>query len=81
VTIDSLAAGCQDYRTITSLSARQAFGGVQLVGSASKVYMFLKEISSDGNTQAIDVVFPAHPIFIYTNPTLLKLLLDPLFEE
>jgi hypothetical protein len=64
VAIDSLAAGGQDYLTITSLSARHAFGGVQLVGTISKMYMFLKEISSDGNTQTVDVVFPAHPIFI-----------------
>jgi hypothetical protein len=81
VAVDSLAAGGQDYLTITSLSARQAFGGVQLVGSTKKMYMFLKEISSNGNTQTVDVIFPAHPIFIYTNPTLLRLLLDPLFEQ
>ena len=45
------------------------------------MYLFLKEISSDGNIQTVDVIFPAHPIFSYTNPTLLKLLLDPLFEN
>jgi hypothetical protein len=81
IIVDSLAAGGQDYLTITSLSAREAFGGVQLVGTQSKTYMFLKEISSDGNTQTVDVIFPAHPIFLYTNPTLLKWLLDPLFEQ
>jgi hypothetical protein len=41
----------------------------------------LKEISSNGNTQTVDVIFPAHPILLYTNPTLLKLLLKPLFEN
>ena len=81
VAVDALSAGGQDYLTIASLSARQAFGGVQLVGTTSKMYIFLKEISSDGNTQTVDVVFPSHPIFLYTNPTLLKLLLDPLFEQ
>lgn len=43
--------------------------------------MFLKEISSDGNVQTVDVIFPFHPILLYTEPSLLKLLLDPLFEN
>lgn len=79
--VDSLAAGGQDYLTITSLSARQAFGAVQLCGTPDKPYYFLKEISSDGNTQTVDVIFPAMPIFLYSNPVLLKYMLDPLFEN
>ena len=81
VATDSVSAGGQDYLTITSLSARQAFGAVQLVGNSTKQYLFLKEISSDGNVQTVDVIFPFHPILVYTNPSLLKLLLDPLFEN
>jgi len=81
IAVDSLAAGGQNYLTITSLSARQAFGAVQLCGTTSKPYLFLKEISSDGNIQTVDVLFPALPIFIYTNPILVKYLLDPLFEN
>jgi len=79
--VDSLAAGGQDYLTITSLSARQAFGAVQLCGTIDKPYLFLKEISSDGNIQTVDVLFPAMPIFLYSNPILVKYLLDPLFEN
>ncbi len=45
------------------------------------MYVFLKEISSDGDIQTVEVIFPFHPILVYTNPTLLKLLLDPLFEN
>ncbi|PQE08816.1 putative glutaminase protein [Rutstroemia sp. NJR-2017a WRK4] len=81
IAADSLAAGGQDYLTITSLSARQAFGAVQLCGTPDKLYYFLKEISSDGNIQTVDVMFPAMPIFLYTNPVLVKYLLDPLFEN
>ena len=76
---DSGAAGGANYVTLTSLAARQAFAGTQLVGTSDTPYLFLKEISSDGNVQTVDVTFPSHPIFLYTNPTLLKLLLDPLF--
>jgi hypothetical protein len=41
--------------------------------------MFLKEISSNGNFQTVDVVFPFHPILLYMNPDWMKLVLDPLF--
>jgi len=76
---DSSAAGGADYVILTSLAARQAFGATQLAGTPDTPYLFLKEVSSDGNVQTVDVIFPFHPILVYTNPTLLKLLLDPLF--
>ncbi|ORY17157.1 glutaminase GtaA [Clohesyomyces aquaticus] len=81
ISTDSIAVAGQDYLTLTSLAARQAFGAVQLVGTSDKTYLFLKEISSNGNTQTVDVVYPASPIFMYLNPELLKLLLDPHFEN
>ena len=43
--------------------------------------MFMKEISSNGNTQTIDVVFPMHPIILFFNPSLMKLLMDPMYEN
>ncbi|KAI9648835.1 hypothetical protein NHQ30_003476 [Ciborinia camelliae] len=81
VNADSIAFGGKDYSTLTSLSARQAFGATQLVGNQSNPYLFIKEISSNGNTQTVDVLFPMHPILLYTNPLLLKLALKPLFEN
>ncbi|KAF1957920.1 DUF1793-domain-containing protein [Byssothecium circinans] len=78
---DSKAAAGDNYAILTSLAARQAFGAVQLVGTREKHYLFLKEISSNGNTQTVDVIYPASPIFYYTNPELVKLLLDPHFEN
>ncbi|KAF1812219.1 glutaminase GtaA [Eremomyces bilateralis CBS 781.70] len=78
---ESRKAAGQDYLTITSLTVRQTFGATQLAGSADKYYLFLKEISSNGNMQTVDVIFPAYPLFLYFNPSLLKLLLDPHFEN
>ena len=78
---DSVTAGGENLAMITTLTVRQAFGATQLVGTIDKPYLFLKEISSNGNTQTVDVVFPMHPILLYTNPRLLKLLLDPLYEQ
>ncbi|KAE8354265.1 hypothetical protein BDV28DRAFT_147287 [Aspergillus coremiiformis] len=77
---DSIAAAGQDYLTITSLTVRQVFAAVQLCGTPEDPYIFMKEISSNGNMNTVDVIFPAHPIFLYTNPELLKLLLKPIFE-
>lgn len=74
-----MAAGGAEFVTIASLTVRQAFAATQLCGTTDAPYLFLKEISSDGNVQTVDVSFPFHPILIYTNPTLLRYLLDPLF--
>lgn len=46
------AAG-QNYATITSLSVRQAYGGLQLTGTKDNPLVFLKEISSDGNVNTV----------------------------
>jgi len=78
---DSKSAGGDNYAILTTLAARQAFATVQLVGTLDKHYLFLKEISSNGNMQTVDVIYPASPIFLYLNPELLKLMLDPHFEH
>jgi len=41
----------------------------------------LKEISSDGNCQTVDVIYPHFPVLYYLNPVLIKLELDPLIEN
>ncbi|OAA66608.1 hypothetical protein SPI_01184 [Niveomyces insectorum RCEF 264] len=78
---DAVQAGGQDYATLTTLAVRQVFGGLQVAHGSQQDYVFLKEISSDGDTQTVDVLFPAQPLFLYLNPSLLKLMLDPLFEN
>ncbi|KAI0832343.1 DUF1793-domain-containing protein [Trametes gibbosa] len=77
-----------DYASIVALSIRQGFGATEItVGktgidgfNTSDVLVFMKEISSDGNVNTVDVIFPAWPLFLYTSPTLGKQLLLPLFE-
>ncbi|EKG11503.1 Six-hairpin glycosidase-like protein [Macrophomina phaseolina MS6] len=78
---DAIGAAGQDFLTITSLSVRQVFASIQLVGTQDKHWIFLKEISSNGNMNTVDVIFPAHPLFLYTNPELLRLVLEPLYEN
>lgn len=79
VASDSVAAGGQDYLSLTSLAARQAFGAIEYTNTPTTPYVFMKEISSDGNVNTVDVIFPFHPIALYTNANILKWLLDPLF--
>lgn len=76
---DARAAAGDDYVLITTLAVRQAWAGVQIAGTEQENYMFLKEISSNGNFQTVDVIFPFHPILLYMNAEWMKMILDPLF--
>ncbi|KAL8668741.1 MAG: hypothetical protein Q9168_006637, partial [Polycauliona sp. 1 TL-2023] len=77
------------YYSIVALSARQVMGAYVLAippsssnGNATiEPLMFQKEISSDGNTNTVDVMYPAMPFFLYANPTLLRYNLEPLFQN
>ncbi|EPS39524.1 hypothetical protein H072_6630 [Dactylellina haptotyla CBS 200.50] len=69
------------YVDILLLSTRQVLGGTSFSGTPTKPLLFLKEISSDGNFQTIDVIFPAFPFFLYVNPAWLRYLLEPLLEH
>ena len=41
----------------------------------------LKEISSDGNCQTVDVIYPHFPVQMYLNPHFVKYLLEPLLDN
>ncbi len=75
---DAERAGGPQYAAICAIAFRQAFGATELVGTSKNPWMFLKEISSDGNVSTVDVTYPAYPVFEYANPELLRLLLRPL---
>ncbi|KAI0003634.1 DUF1793-domain-containing protein [Xylariaceae sp. FL0662B] len=78
---DAYASGSQDYQDVAALSARQVLGATQFSGTPDDPIIFLKEISSNGNFQTVDVIFPAFPFFLYTNPQWLAYLLEPLLEH
>ncbi|PTU21733.1 hypothetical protein P175DRAFT_0522951 [Aspergillus ochraceoroseus IBT 24754] len=78
---DAYQSGAQDYVDIVALSARQVMGATTFSGTPDDPILFLKEISSDGNFQTIDVIFPSFPFFLYTNPRWLAYLLEPLIEH
>ncbi|XP_044721943.1 putative glutaminase [Hirsutella rhossiliensis] len=66
--VDAESSISQSYGDIVSLSARQVLGATQFSGTPNNPLIFLKEISSNGNFQTVDVIFPAFPFFLYTNP-------------
>ncbi|RMZ04257.1 hypothetical protein D0862_05374 [Hortaea werneckii] len=78
VASDSTAAGGDDYLTLTSLAVRQAWAALAVSGTPDEPLIFLKEISSNGDIQTVDVIIPTFPIILYFNPGWLKLLLDPI---
>jgi hypothetical protein len=81
LSIDAYKSGSTNYVDIVALSARQAMGATSFSGTPENVWLFLKEISSNGNCQTVDVIFPAFPFFLYTNPRWAAYLLEPLLEH
>lgn len=78
---DALVSGSEDYKDILALSARQVLGACSFSGTPDDPIIFFKEISSDGNMNTVDVIFPAFPFFLYTNPKWLAWLMEPLIEH
>ncbi|KAF3491576.1 glutaminase [Arthroderma uncinatum] len=78
---DAQLSAAEDYVDIVALSARQVLGATSFSGTAENPILFLKEISSNGNCQTVDVIFPSFPFFLYTNPRWLAYLLEPLIEH
>lgn len=79
--IDAYQSGSSNYVDIVALSARQVMGATSFSGAPENPLLFLKEISSNGNCQTVDVIFPAFPFFLYTQPKWLAYLLEPLLEH
>lgn len=82
VVMDLYKAGGDKYATFTSLAWRQAVGGLVAVWNdvLKTTWLFMKEISSDGDVSTVDVIYPASPIFVANNPDVLKLVLIPILE-
>lgn len=72
--------GGDKFATLTSLVYRQVVGGTQAVYNpiTGEDWVFMKEISSDGDVSTVDVVYPAFPMFHYLYPEYFRKLLVPL---
>ncbi|KAI1812844.1 DUF1793-domain-containing protein [Poronia punctata] len=74
----------QSYYSIVALSARQVMGAYVFAQDPNATniepLIFQKEISSNGNVNTVDVLYPAMPFFLYANPNLLRYALQPLYD-
>ncbi|KAI0545945.1 DUF1793-domain-containing protein [Xylaria curta] len=74
----------RSYYSIVALSARQIMGAYVFAqdpnATSEDPLVFQKEISSNGNVNTVDVLYPASPFFLYANPNLLRYALQPLYE-
>ncbi|KAL9028936.1 MAG: hypothetical protein Q9196_002764 [Gyalolechia fulgens] len=79
------------YYSIVALSTRQIMaaytlaippssGGPNSSSNATEPLIFQKEISSNGNVNTVDVIYPAMPFFLYANPDLLRYTMEPLYQ-
>lgn len=79
------AVAGSNYSDIVELSVRQAYGAIDLTIpndslDTSNPLAFIKEISSDGNVNTIDIITPAFPIYYLLDPDWIKFLLDPVLK-
>lgn len=81
LTQDAEASGSEHYADVAALTARQVLGATSFSGTPDDPILFMKEISSNGNFQTIDVMFPSFPFFLYTNPRWLAYMLEPTIEH
>ncbi|MEV8504713.1 DUF5127 domain-containing protein [Actinoplanes sp. NPDC051475] len=77
---DATRAGGAKYAALCALAFRQAYAATDLAVKDGEPWAFLKEISSNGNMQTVDVTYPAMPVFLYADPQYLGLLLAPLLD-
>lgn len=74
-----------EYSDILALSVRQVYGGMEVTIpdtslDTSQTRAFIKEISSDGNINTVDVIYATFPILYMLSPDYIKLLIGPVFE-
>ena len=81
LTADAVRAGGAKYAQIVALAYRQAIGATGIAADANgQPLVFPKENSSNGDIATVDVFFPMSPIFLLTNPTLVKAMMVPIFD-
>ncbi|KAM0718295.1 hypothetical protein Q7P37_006627 [Cladosporium fusiforme] len=72
------------YADIIEASVRQTFGALELTvpkdNLSASPSIFLKEISSNGNLNTVDVMFQSWPVFVSLNPDYIKLFLQPMLS-
>jgi len=72
-------AGGDQYSAVCALAYRQTLAALNPVWADDRAtgWTFLKEISTNGDMNTMDVIYPASPMLLYAAPELLRQLLLP----
>ncbi|KAI6835857.1 DUF1793-domain-containing protein [Hortaea werneckii] len=75
----------KNYSDIVTLSVRQAFAALEVTIpvdtlDTDDVLAFVKEISSNGNVNTVDVIYPISPIFYVLAPEYIRITLEPMLR-
>ncbi len=72
------AAG-SGYSAMCALAARQCYGGTELaIGPDGSTWLLGKEISSDGDTNTVDIFDQAYLMWLYMDPDRVPLVMAPI---
>jgi hypothetical protein len=75
------AAAGPGYSAICALAARQCYGGVELaIGPQGQPWLMGKEISSDGDTNTVDIFSQAYLMWLWLDPGIIPLEMEPILD-
>ena len=78
---DAEKVGGEKYAALCALSFRQAIAAHKLAFTKEgQLLFFSKENFSNGCIATVDVTYPSAPLFLLTNPALLRGMVEPLLE-
>lgn len=69
------------YSAICALALRQCYGGTELaIGPQGQPWLLGKEISSDGDTNTVDIFDQAFLAWLWLDPGLIPLVMEPILD-